>query len=144
MSARPFMLKQSCFAFFPLMSLTLMATPATADELKHLTIEKGKAVIVANLVAAKPDCSNNPGPQLLPNLSEKPLHGTVGVQLGVTDVAAAGNCPERKIPSLGMFYVPAADYIGTDSFQIEIDAGNGKQTKVSYQVTIQASDSQPK
>ena len=138
------MLKQSCFAFFPLMSLTLMATPATADELKHLTIEKGKAVIIATLVAARPDCSNNPRPQLLPNLSEKPLHGTVGVQLGVTDVAAAGNCPERKIPSLGMFYVPAADYIGTDSFQIEIDAGNGKQTKVSHQDTLRASDSQPK
>jgi hypothetical protein len=130
------MLKQSCFAFLPLMSLALLATPATADELKHLTIEKGKAVIIANLDAAKPDCSNNPGPQPLPILSEKPLHGAVGVQLGVTDVAAAGDCPARKIPSLGMFYLPAADYIGTDSFQIEIDAGNNKQTKVSYQVTI--------
>lgn len=138
------MLKQSCFAFCPLMSLALMATTATADELKHLTIEKGKAVIIANLVAARPDCSNNPGPQPLPILSEKPLHGAVGVQIGVTDVAAAGNCPARKIPSLGMFYLPAADYIGTDSFQIEIDAGNNKQTKVSYQVTIQASENKPK
>ena len=43
-----------------------------------------------------------------------------------------------------MFYLPAADYIGTDSFQIEIDAGNNKQTKVSYQVTIQASENKPK
>jgi hypothetical protein len=138
------MLKQSCFAFCPLMSLVLLVTPATADELKHLTIEKGKAVIIANLVAARPDCSNNPGPQPLPILSEKPLHGAVGVQLGVTDVAAAGNCPGRKIPSLGMFYLPAADYIGTDSFQIEIDAGNNKQTKVSYQVTILDSENKPK
>ena len=138
------MLKQSCFAFCPLMTLALLATPATADELKHLTIGKGKAVIIANLVAAKPDCSNNPGPQPLPILSEKPLHGTIGVQLGVTDVAAAGNCPERKIPSLGMFYLPAADYMGTNSFQIEIDAGNNKQTKVSYQVTILDSENKPK
>jgi len=137
-----FMLKQS--GFVPLISLVFMATPATADEVKHLTLETGKAAIIANLVAARPDCSSNPGPQPLPVLSEKPLHGAVGVQIGLTDVAAAGNCPARKIPSLAMFYLPAADYIGTDSFQIEIDGGNDKQTKVSYQITIQASDNKPK
>lgn len=135
-----FTLKKSCLAFLPLMFLAFMATPAMTDELKQLTIEKGKAVIIANLVAARPDCSNNPGPQPLPILSEKPLHGAVGVQIGVTDVAAAGSCPARKIPSLGMFYLPTAEYIGTDSFQIEVDAGNNKQTKVSYQVTIRDLD----
>jgi hypothetical protein len=115
----------------------LFATSAYADEVKQLTIEKGKATIVFNLVAARPDCSENPAPQPLPILSEKPLHGSIGVQLGSTNVAATGNCPDRKIPSFAMFYLPQSDFLGEDSFQIEIDNGN-KQAKLSYQITVRA------
>lgn len=132
------MLRLSSFAFFLTTAIVFLATIAKADDVKRLTLEKGKAAIIANLVSARPDCSDNPGPQPLPILSEKPLHGTIGVQLGMTDVPAAGNCPARKIPSFALFYASPTDYVGTDSFQIEVNEGNDKQAKVSYQVTVQA------
>lgn len=134
------MLKKSNFAFLLSAVFTLFATSANADEIKQLTIEKGKPTLVFNLVAPRPDCSDNPAPQPLPMLSEKPLHGTIGVQLGATNVTATGNCPDRKIPSFALFYVPQPDFLGEDSFQIEID-NNNKQAKVSYQITVQAAES---
>lgn len=114
---------------------TLLATSAYADDVKQLTIEKGKPTIVFTLAAPRPDCSNDPAPQPLPMLSEKPLHGTIGVQLGTTNVASIGNCPDRKIPSFALFYLPQPDFLGEDSFQIAID-NNNKQTKVSFQITV--------
>jgi hypothetical protein len=135
-----FVVRQSKLALLPLAIAMHFATPAKADEVKQLTVEKGKGTIIANLVSARPDCSNNPGPQPLPVLSEKPLHGMVGVQLGVSDVPAAGDCPARKIPSFGLFYAPPPDYVGSDSFQLEINEGNNKQAKVSYQITVRAPD----
>jgi hypothetical protein len=134
------MVRQSKLALLLLAFAMHLATPVKADEVKQLTIEKGKGTIIANLVSARPDCSNNPGPQPLPMLSEKPLHGVVGVQLGVSDVPAAGDCPARKIPSFGLFYAPPPDYVGSDSFQLEINEGNNKQARVSYQITVRAAD----
>jgi hypothetical protein len=118
--------------------LILAATPSSADDPKDLRTEKGKAVIVANFVAARPDCSVNPGPQPLPALREKPQHGAVGLQIAVTDVAAAGNCPARKVPSFALFYVPVPDFVGVDAIQIEVDTGNGKSVIVPYRVTVQS------
>jgi hypothetical protein len=130
------MVRQSKFTFLLTAFAVLFAIAARADEVKQLTLEKGKATIIANLVSPRPDCSNNPGPQPLPTVSEKPLHGTIGVQIGMTSVPAAGDCPARKIPSFALFYVAPPDYVGSDSFQLEINEGNKQQTKISYQVTI--------
>ena len=120
-----------------LLAILFVASPGNADETKQLTVEPGKATVIANLVSPRPDCSTNPGPQLLPTLSEKPLHGVIGIQIAVTDVKATGTCPDRKVPSLALFYAPPADYTGSDSFQLEIVEGPNKQTKVSYQIVVQ-------
>jgi hypothetical protein len=135
--------KLSATLFLFVAAILLRGSPANADQTKQLTIEPGKATVVANLVSPRPDCSTNPGPQLLPNITEKPLHGTIGIQIAVTDVAAAGACPARKVPSLALFYAAPAGYTGNDSFQIEINEGNNQQTRVSYQVTVQAALPQP-
>jgi hypothetical protein len=133
---RPIVLKQSNGTLLLRVFFTIFTTSAYADDVKQLNIEKGKASIVFNLVSPRPDCSNDPAPQPLPMLSEKPLHGTIGVQLGSTNVAATGNCPDRKIPSFALFYLPQPDFLGEDSFQIEID-NNNKQTKIAFQITVQ-------
>ena len=134
------MVRQSKLALLPLAFAMHFTTPAKADEVKQLTVEKGKGTIIANLVSARPDCSNNPGPQPLPMLSEKPLHGVVGVQLGVSDVPAAGDCPARKISIFRPVLRASAGLRRQRFFQLEINEGNNKQTKVSYQVTVRAPD----
>ena len=129
----------SKFCVVGVVSAFLFGTSAHADEVKSLLVEQGKAVIIANLISPRPDCSTNPGPQSLPVVSQKPLHGNIGVQIGVSEVPASGNCPVRKIPSLALFYLAPTDFTGVDPFQIEIDEGQGKTARVSYQATVQPS-----
>jgi hypothetical protein len=121
----------------------LWAGFAQAEEVKRLTIEQGKASIVANFVSAPPDCSNNPGPQPLPVLSQRPLHGRVGMQIGVTNIPAAGDCPARKIPSLAIFYLAPKDFVGADNFQIELDEDSTRKNVTSYQIAVKAPDDKP-
>ena len=118
--------------------LVVLGENAKADDPRELKTEKGKSVVVANFIAARPDCSTIPGPQPLPALREKPQHGGVGLQIVATDVAAAGNCPARKVPSLVLFYVPSSDFVGVDAIQIEVDTGNNKTAIVAYRITVQA------
>lgn len=131
------MLRLSKFGLIGVASASLFGLSAYADEVKSLVVEQGKATIIADFVSARPDCSTTPAPQPLPALSQKPLHGKVGVQIGMTNVPASGNCPARKIPSFALFYVAPRDFTGADPFQIEIDDGKGNTARVSYQVTVQ-------
>ena len=127
------------FAFF--IGAVLCAGASHADDVRQFTIEQGKAAIVADFVSAPPDCSSNPGPQPLPILSQKPLHGRVGMQIGATNMPANGNCPARKIASLAIFYLAPKDFVGTDTFQIEVDSD--KKNLTTYQITVKAPDSKP-
>lgn len=137
------MFKRSTSAFASVVLIVLWTVPTKAEEVKRITVQQGKATVVADFVSARPDCSSNPGPQPLPALSQKPLHGRIGVQIGVTKVPATANCPARKIPSLVVFYVPPKDFVGADSFQIELDEDKDKKIVTSYQVTVQSSGSKP-
>ena len=83
---------------------------------------------------ARPDCK--PGPIALPALREKPANGTVQIQIAVADVAASGNCPARKVPTIVLIYTPKADFAGGDSLQIDLETGN-RTTTFSYRITVQ-------
>ena len=84
---------------------------------------------------SKPDCSALPGPVALPSLREKPANGTIQVQILVTDVAATGNCPARKIPAIALIYTPNKDFVGTDLVQIEVKLVN-RTTSLSYRLLV--------
>lgn len=124
----------------PLVATTLMLSgwSAWAQNAKELTTKVGTPVIVVNFASPRPDCSANPGPIALPVLREKPANGVVQLQIVATDVAASAKCPARKIPTLALVYTPKRDFVGTDTIQIEVEAGN-QSTTLSYRVTVQAS-----
>jgi hypothetical protein len=123
-------------------AVSLFASAAKADDVaRELKTEKGKAVVFANFLGANANCSADPTPQPFPVLREKPLNGTVGMQITAIDIAASGDCPAKKVPSLALFYLPKPDFIGTDSLQMEVDTGNNKITMASYRITVQASGS---
>ena len=83
----------------------------------------------------KPDYSALPGPVALPSLRQKPANGTIQVQILVTDVAATGYCPARKIPTIALIYTPNKDFVGTDSVQIEVEVGN-RTTSLSHRLMV--------
>ena len=66
---------------------------------------------------------------------EKPANGTMQMQILVSDVAANGNCPARKIPTIALIYTPNKDFVGTDSVQIEVEVGN-RTTYLSYRLAV--------
>ena len=117
-------------------AMTMFGSLATAQTPKELTVQSGKSVVVVNLLSTRPDCSSNPGPISVPVLREKPTNGIIQMQILVTNVPAAGNCPARKIPSAALIYTPKKDFIGTDTVQVELDEGN-KTTTLSYRIAVQ-------
>jgi hypothetical protein len=116
--------------------VTGLVTAAAAEEQKDLSTEQSKAIVIANFVGPAPDCSLTPTPQPLPGLREKPLSGLIGMQILVTDVAASGNCPTRKIPSLALFYMPKQGFVGTDFFLLEVNKGDNSFSTVRYRITV--------
>jgi hypothetical protein len=104
-------------------AVALFGSIAKADEPKELKTVKGKAVVLGEFLNTPPDCSSNPIASPLPQLREKPSHGIVLMQIGVANVPATDRCPARKIPVIALVYSPAADFVGTDSVQMEFKPG---------------------
>jgi hypothetical protein len=118
-------------------ALALCATSASAQTPKEIKAKSGSSVVVVNFLNARPDCSSNPGPIAVPVIREKPANGIIQMQIIATDVAASGKCPARKIPTTALVYTSNKDFVGTDSVQIEVEAGN-RTTSLSYRITVQA------
>ena len=57
------------------------------------------------------------------------------MQILFTDVPPTSNCPERKVPSLALFYAPKPDFVGSDVFQLEVEALDKTMT-VTYKITV--------
>jgi hypothetical protein len=119
---------------------SLLGSLAKAEEPKEIKTEKGKAVILGNFLNAPSDCSSNPGPSPLPQLREKPSHGILAMQIVVANVPATDSCPARKIPAIALFYSPSAEFVGTDSVQIEFETGASKIPGLSVRIIVQGSE----
>ena len=120
--------------------IALFKTVALAEAPKEIKTEKNKAVIIGNFFNAAVNCSTNPGPVPLPQLREKPSHGVVGLQIVAADVAATDACPARKIPAIALFYTPSKDFVGSDTVQVEVEAGDARITDYSFVIMVQEAD----
>jgi hypothetical protein len=118
-------------------AVALFGSVAKADEPKELKTDKGKPVVLGEFLNTPTDCSSNPGPSPLPQLREKPSHGIVLMQVGVANVPATDHCPARKIPVIALVYSPAADFVGTDSVQMEFKPG---APALWVRITVQESE----
>ena len=117
--------------------IALSGAPANAQTPQEVKTDKNKSLVLGNFLNAPSNCSTTPGPVPLPRLREKPAHGSVGLQIVVGDVAAAGACPVRKIPAIAIFYTPAKDFVGKDSIQIEFEVADQKIPGLSFVITVQ-------
>ena len=125
------MLQQLRLALLVGLTATLFASIAHADEPRQIKTQKGKAVALANMTSNPASCSSAPGPIPLPQLNEKPSHGTVLLQTTVGDLAATDSCPARKVPGIGLLYVPNSDFVGVDSVQLSFGT-----VPVSFRITV--------
>ena len=127
-----------CCRAFPIAAtiLTLCSMRAAAQSPKELKTKSGISVVVVNFLNPRPDCSANPGPIAVPVVREKPANGIIQMLIIATDVVASDKCPARKIPSTALIYTPNKDFVGTDSVEIEVEAGN-RTTLLSYRIIVQ-------
>lgn len=125
----------------PMMLLALLTQPALAQTPKELRTKPGVTIAVVNLVNPRADCTVTPGPVALPNLKQRPVNGTVLMQIIIADVPANGNCPARKVPAIALTYTPKKDFTGADGVELEIDTDN-RTTLLSYRIIV-AADAQP-
>jgi hypothetical protein len=135
------MVYQAGSALLAVTAIALFGCIAKADAPKQLKTENGKPVILGNFLNAPTNCGSNPGPVPLPRLREKPSHGTVGLQIVITEVAASDSCPTRKVPAIALFYTPRRDFVGNDSVQVEFEAGDDRVPPgASFLITVQGTD----
>jgi hypothetical protein len=117
--------------------LLLSGSPGSAQGAKEMKTKMGRPIAFLYLSSPRSDCSANPGPIAVPVVREKPANGIIQMQIVVSDVAALGNCPARKMPTTALIYMPRKDFAGTDSVQIDVEAGN-RTTTLSYRITVEA------
>ena len=115
---------------------SLAIFPAVAQNAKPLKTKKNTSIALVNLLNPKPDCSANVAPIALPVVREKPANGSVQMTILVVNVAASGNCRERKVPVITLIYTPRADFVGNDAVTIDIETGN-RTISVSYSISVQ-------
>jgi hypothetical protein len=115
----------------------LSGSPGLAQGAKEMKTKIGTPIAFVYLSSPRSDCSVNPGPVAVPVLREKPANGIIQMQIVVSEVPAAGNCPARKMPTTALIYTPTKDFVGTDSVQVEVEAGN-RTTTLSYRITVEA------
>jgi hypothetical protein len=136
-NTRAAMIYRPMTVLFAVAILALFGTRAEADAPKEIKTEKNKAVVMGNFFNAATNCATNPGPVPLPRLREKPSHGVVGLQIVMADVAATDACPARKIPAIALFYTPSKDFVGSDTVQVEVEAGDARITDYSFMIMVQ-------
>jgi hypothetical protein len=135
---RAAMIYRPSYVLLAIAAIALFGTVARADAPKEVKTEKNKPLVLGNLFNPPANCGTNPGAVTLPILREKPLHGLIGLQIVMADVAATDACPARKIPAIALFYTPSKDFVGKDSVQVELETGNAKD--FSFLITVQDTD----
>ena len=136
-NTRAAMIYRPISVLFAVAAIALFGTVAEADAPKEIKTAKNKAVVIGNFFNAPTNCGTNPGPVPLPRLREKPSHGLVGLQIVMADVAATDACPARKIPAIALFYTPSKDFVGSDTVQVEVEAGDAGITNYSIMIMVQ-------
>ncbi len=123
-------------AALALAAVAAMSAAEAQDAHKEIKVKKGHAAVVANLVASQPNCQFGAVP--VPRIVETPKHGQARLAIVPVDIAAAGNCPARRINAIAIIYAPQKDFTGQDDVTIELIAGN-RTVLAAYRLTVEDS-----
>ena len=117
----------------------LLALPPIAFG-QEPTIErqfKGKPdtnINVGFFTTIKPDCTAGPLPVI--RLVTPPIHGKVTVTRGRLQATNLKQCLGADLPAFVALYRSAPDYIGQDTFTIEVVGASGKKQLQQITVTL--------
>jgi hypothetical protein len=84
----------------------------------------------------KPDCTGGPLPAI--RLLVAPAHGSVTVKRGTLKATNFKQCLAAEVPALLAFYRSAANFNGSDEFQLEITVQGGRKQLQHFRVDVSA------
>jgi hypothetical protein len=84
----------------------------------------------------KPDCTGGPLPAI--RLLVAPVHGSVTVKRGTLKATNFKQCLAAEVPALLAFYRSAANFNGSDEFQLEITVQGGRKQLQHFRVDVSA------
>jgi len=82
----------------------------------------------------RPDCTSGPLPAI--KLVAAPAHGTVTVKRGTLKATNFKQCLATELPVLVGFYRSAADFNGSDEFELEISFPAGRKEIQRIRVSV--------
>ncbi|HWZ10726.1 MAG TPA: hypothetical protein VNW48_06490, partial [Xanthobacteraceae bacterium] len=85
----------------------------------------------------KPDCTGGPLPAI--RLLAAPAHGSVTVKRGTLKATNFKQCLAAEVPALLAFYRSAANFNGSDEFELEITLQGGRKQVQHFRVDVSAS-----
>lgn len=117
-----------------LLAFGLVARAQSATTERQVKAQAGRDVRVAVYLDIKPDCTSGPLPAI--RLLAPPAHGTVTVKRGVLKATNIKQCLATDVPAFVAFYHSAADFAGSDEFQLEITFPMGRKEIQHFAVTV--------
>ena len=109
------------------------ASPGALVE-RQVKAQAGRDVRVGIYLDIKPDCTSGPLPAI--KLLAPPAHGTVTVKRGTLKATNIKQCLATDVPAFVAFYHSAADFTGSDEFQLEVTFPMGRKEIQHFAVTV--------
>ena len=106
----------------------------TERQVKVATGHDERVGIYTNI---KPDCTGGPLPAI--RLLAAPAHGSVTVKRGTLKATNFKQCLAAEVPALLAFYRSAANFNGSDEFELEITLQGGRKQVQHFRVDVSAS-----
>jgi hypothetical protein len=82
----------------------------------------------------RPDCTTGALPSI--RLATPPAHGKVSVKRGLLKATNYKQCLAMEVPAFIAFYRSAADFDGTDSFELEVSVPGGKKQLLRFRTVV--------
>lgn len=107
-------------------ALCALATAAMAQVKpaeREIKAQSGHNTRVGIYTNIRQDCTSGPLPTI--RLATPPAHGAVSVKRGMLKATNFKQCLATEVPAFVAFYRAAADFNGTDEFDLEVSSPGG-------------------
>jgi hypothetical protein len=118
-----------------ILCLSVLVARAQADRVeREVKAAPGRDARVGIYTNIRPDCTSGPLPAI--RLVAAPAHGAVSVKRGTLKATNFKQCLGIEAPAFVAFYRAAADFSGTDEFELEIGLAGGRKELQHFRVTV--------
>jgi hypothetical protein len=127
-----------CFAATAVLLASALDARAQGEMIERaVSAAPGHDVRVGVYTDIRSDCTTGPLPAI--RLAVAPAHGAVSVKRGTLKATNFKQCLGIDVPAFVAFYRAAAEFTGSDIFELEITASNGRKQHERVRVLVKKS-----